>query len=934
MPGPASADRLLLRCLRLAREGRAGEAEALLAAAPATAALRAEYAALAALPEPEPGTAAPRGYSLLRRLGQGGMGVVDLAEDLALERLVALKRIRPELLLAPTARARFLREARALAGVAHPNVVRVHAVAEIAGQPTLVLEYVPGEALATRLERLTARGAALRPAEVLRVGIALADALAAAHAAGVLHRDVKPGNVRLAPDGRVLLLDFGLARILDDAALTRAGHFQGSLLYCAPEQARGDLDRVGPAADVYALGATLYECLAGRPPFAAPTSAELLWQIERLDPTPLRRLVPGIPGDLATVVEHALGKAPERRYADGRAFAEDLRAVAEHRPIRARPPGPLRRVLARLRRHRAASTAVTVVLLAAAGLLAVQAELAAAARAEQERLAEADLGAARDELECYSRDASAAERLAPELRELEARAREAWQPARVHEWRTALAARVRALQARAASAFEAALQRIHAARLRGAPDLVVESELLRAWWIHAQAGGSVRGDHVSGPRVPASFAGPLRLLARVSLVAPDWITVQVVVEPAHARVHALVWREEPPTSDEDAPSGLIAERGKVATPRAGFVLVPAAGLPSSSPLEAMDRIVAVDGVAVDGLDASAVARLARRVRAEGGVLEVLRAGEGLQLRARSGVPVLPAARACVPDSRDALPPDLTLRVPRGTWLLATAEGHEPLLWPAGGGGAEPLVLRLNPQGGAPEGCVRLPVGGGQPETWIQQREVTCGEYLAFLADPQTRARSDAESRLHLVPRTLRGDAEQPLWARGADGSRRLPPEFPADAPVSGVSWHDAREYARWRSRVAELRGEPWVFALPSAAEWRAAAGAADGRTYVCGERFRPNWLGSWYAEPDPPTGVEPGGVRPWDRSVLGVHDLGGGVREWVEDAARVGEEQRLQLGGAWALKHAFEFALQRGAAAPAASTSVYVGFRLVVRRRA
>jgi hypothetical protein len=293
------------------------------------------------------------------------MGIVYKARHLKLDRLVALKMIR--LAARPAELERFRTEGGAVARLQHPNIVQIYEVGEHAGWPYLVLEYVDGGSLADHLGTpLPARSAAA-------LLLPLAGAVAYAHARGVIHRDLKPGNVLLAgPVGTGLqvcpeneagrpggppprsvpkITDFGLAKRLDvEGGQTQTGVVMGTPSYMAPEQAEGRLAEVGPAADVYALGATLYEMLTGRPPFKGTTVLETLEHVRTLDPVPPRALQPGVPRDLEVICLKCLEKRPADRYDSAAALAEDLHNFLAGEAIRARPPSLLdhfRRQLAR-----------------------------------------------------------------------------------------------------------------------------------------------------------------------------------------------------------------------------------------------------------------------------------------------------------------------------------------------------------------------------------------------------------------------------------------------------------------------------------------------------------------------------------------------------------------------------------------------------------
>jgi serine/threonine-protein kinase len=268
-------------------------------------------------------------------LGRGGMGIVFRARHLRLNRVVALKMALAGAQAGPHEKARFQREAEAAAGLRHPNVVQIYDVGDAGGQPYFTMELVDGGSLAQKLA-----GAPQPARQAAQLVATLAGAVQAAHERGIVHRDLKPANVLLDEDGTPKVTDFGLARRQDDGAgLTQTGVAVGTASYMAPEQARGLPDAVGPAADVYALGAILYELLTGRPPFRAATAAETVQQVLSQEPVPPSQLNARVPRDLETICLKCLHKEPERRYASAAALADDLRRFGEGRPIQARPVG-------------------------------------------------------------------------------------------------------------------------------------------------------------------------------------------------------------------------------------------------------------------------------------------------------------------------------------------------------------------------------------------------------------------------------------------------------------------------------------------------------------------------------------------------------------------------------------------------------------------
>jgi tetratricopeptide (TPR) repeat protein len=303
------------------------------------------------------------GHRLSRRIGAGAMGAVFLAEDEALGRQVAIKILVPDILGTGDRADRFLREVRAAARLRHPNIVTVHSAGEQDGLRYMVMEYIPGSSLHEVISEAAARGARPPADEVLRWGVEIASALSAAHADGIVHRDVKPSNIRVASDGRAMLLDFGLARDASDAIQSEAGSFRGSPQYASPEQIESGRRAIDARTDVYSLGATLYEVLTGVAPFRGETREQLFHNILTRDPVPPRRLEPSIPRDLETVLLATLEKDPARRPQSAAALAADLEAVREGRPVSVRPPSAAGRAARWAKRHPArAGLALALVL--------------------------------------------------------------------------------------------------------------------------------------------------------------------------------------------------------------------------------------------------------------------------------------------------------------------------------------------------------------------------------------------------------------------------------------------------------------------------------------------------------------------------------------------------------------------------------------------
>ena len=272
-------------------------------------------------------------YRVLQKLGEGGMGEVFLATDTRLNRKVALKYLSEPSLDLPRARERLLREARAAAQISHPSIAAIYDILDAGTHPCIVMEYVPGETLS----KVAGRGP-MPVDRVAAIGAQLADALAHAHAAGVVHRDLKPANVVLTDEGAVKILDFGVARVLDideelaaadaptrETLLSQAGRFAGTPAYMAPEQLAGRA--ATPLTDIYSLGVTLFELLTSHRPFGGKTTPDLVYQMLS-SPVPLPSALNGaVPPVLDAIVAKAMAREPAQRYRSAAEMAADLRRV-------------------------------------------------------------------------------------------------------------------------------------------------------------------------------------------------------------------------------------------------------------------------------------------------------------------------------------------------------------------------------------------------------------------------------------------------------------------------------------------------------------------------------------------------------------------------------------------------------------------------------
>ena len=273
-------------------------------------------------------------YRVVEKLGEGGMGEVYKADDLKLGRPVALKLLHGMIAQDDLPRRRLLREARSASALNHPNIVTIHAIEEFEGVDFIVMEFVEGETLKDRLRR-----GPLEPAELCEIGAQAASALAAAHAIGIIHRDIKPANIVITSEGRVKVLDFGLAKPLPlaggddvrtatfDTDLTDSGVMVGTVVYMSPEQTRGE--PLDPRSDVFSMGTVLYETATGQPPFEGPSVLSIIHRIAADDPAPPSETRPDLPSELDLVFSRCLAKGRDDRYESAAALAEALRGIAD-----------------------------------------------------------------------------------------------------------------------------------------------------------------------------------------------------------------------------------------------------------------------------------------------------------------------------------------------------------------------------------------------------------------------------------------------------------------------------------------------------------------------------------------------------------------------------------------------------------------------------
>ncbi len=868
-------------------------------------------------------------FLLRRRIGEGSMGTVYWAEQITLQRPVALKLLRPELQSSKTAAERFRREGRAIARLRHPNIVSVFATGEQDGMPYIAMELVEGQSLRDLL-------ANSKPSTAELVGwirdIALA--LQYSHEAGIVHRDVKPANLRITPDRRPLLVDFGIARDMAGADATLTQTFAGTPYYAAPEQVTGR--PIDGRTDVYGLAATLYRGLTGRPPVSGDTYDEVMIGMLATDPIPLRKLDPALPRDLEIAVMKALEKDPEERYASARAFATDLNAVLALRPIAARAPTMWSRARRSARRHPRVATGMATAVLAMIIGLSFFVWRSAQRRATRENEALAAVRRADEAVNEYREQRTkhlGALAIVRALRkEQDFGYYTADQDAALYENEQRL---IHYSRRREETFYEVldllrGAERLHA-EVAGTD--AVRLKLFREKWEESRVASDVEAERHYRKRILAldtrdDAAADLDPLHAITLLS----------EPPGARVSLHRLREL-----SELNSGAERRFVPVPFPVPNGTPVPEAVEPGASVLRVVsghdelardDLIVALDGVRIDATHvyvidaptASGLRPMARLVQSDDRAIHsMFDADESSEatthrfvqnetthtvrgtLESR-GIRVGTAAHAARPGRRAivwrngamehvTLPEGvavrasvapvwsgdfcahgttpLTLHLGSGPWIaVLDAPGRETVRYAfsSESGAPNPKPIPLPRRGTTPAGWVYMPPMEERSAHWIMDHEVTCAAYLRFLIE----RKADVESSLW--PRA--GLERVDWWHVAANGKPTWPSHWRPDWPVLGVSWDAAVEFARWKTENEEARGGRFRFRLATEPEWFSASGNQIHFRYPFGNRFHPKWVKSCFSRPRATPEPVLRFVR--DESIYGVFDMAGSAYEWLD----------------------------------------------------
>jgi formylglycine-generating enzyme required for sulfatase activity/tRNA A-37 threonylcarbamoyl transferase component Bud32 len=899
-------------------------------------------------------------FRLIERLGEGGMGVVWLAEQVSLRRRVALKVLRGEIAMSRGAHERLEREARAVGQLSHPGIARVHAVGDAKGGSVrfIAMELIGGRGLDEILADARRDRVPVPPTRVAAWGSQIARALHAAHDHQIVHRDVKPSNIRIEPPpapaqgpGRAVLLDFGLARDLASDQRTLTETFVGTPHYAAPEQVGRGGGAIDPRTDVYALGTVLYEALTGTPPTAGNTLEQVLVSILTDEPDPPHKKSPSTPRDLSIVVMKALAKDPAKRYASAAALADDLDAVLELRPISARAPGPLERASRWARRNRAAAAAIAA--FAFAGMIGAGVWIAQHRADSQRLIAEISdtLAQARVLTTRYANERET-------LREMELRYEDLYRRMQTSHLTPQQDAEIDAAEHTVDRArrerdllFHGALDLASRAERLGAERADVER--LRALIYLEHYYEAEQALDPAGTDVYRDLIRKHDATGEADAIRRGVTSLRVQLDPPEAEVH-LFRRVPASTISPDAQTRTIPvplRDTSTSSPRpplasAHPVLRVVRGMSwgpgPDDALDPEDLILDLDGMPFDlrgafkaearaalGGYAATVWRGGRATR-----VTIPNLAEPMIVRA-TAAPLFANAdsRVTATEISPSDPESGRLALDAESYiLLARAPGREPvrLTFKLTRNERAVIDLALLPIGTTPPGWVRVPRKSDADRTptfLIMEREVTVREYHDFLNHPTTQARLAADPNLRLEPR----DDETARGLRDEQGRFTIPQGWDPEWPIIFITHHAAKAYAAWKTDLARDAGVNLVYDLPNEDQWVRAAAAAEGDRYVWGPRFRAKWTSSCFAIPSP--SPEPIRSYPIDESALGVYDLAGSASEWTTILWVQGQTYMKHAGGAWGTGEPGMFTVYGGNGTLPETRGGMIGFRLVATLR-
>ncbi|MCB9881446.1 MAG: protein kinase [Planctomycetes bacterium] len=931
------------------------------------------------------------GFRIEGELGRGGMGVVYEAFDPQLGRHVALKVLPQARRLFGDTRQRFEREIAAMGRLSHPNIVTIFRAGLDDDPPHLVMELVRGRSLATFVERSSDTPPGDRTLEdsspdpetrgddpetraeeetatsrqdrtyfrrVARWIAEVADALEHAHQRGVLHRDVKPGNILIDERCTARLVDFGVARVVGEASLTVTGGFAGTPGYAAPEQVSTSQGTIDARADVYSLGVVLYELLTGHVPFRAEETAQLFQRILHEVPRDPHRVERGVPIDLSVICSKALEKSRDRRYPSAAAMAADLRAWLRDRPIVARPPSLGRRLRRTVQRH-ALATTILLGLLVAGFSWALSANLSkASVWAGELSRAEEETERVLQDIQRLDQDLEALARLDRERRDLlvdwnevnptaEDRERRGRLEVAVRAGRREMAQRREDLEGRirdvgmrlGQDAYERLELSLRMALLRYAralDDTVWTEDVMRSLERHRDV-PEVRDALEDRRFVGATFDGEVAVM-----LFRYRDEVEILDRFRHPRV-----LPQPCTL-----AGDLLPFPEIAGWQPGEACfqvehVDANSLAANLGIQPGDLVFRAQGV--EGLE---------RAHEERRAVTVWRAGTTFHLELPVGAePGWNGYATQYPlfgdPAHGRVGREFRLHLPQGSYLLlARANG----LCDA----RVPFALRddelsysvpLHASSSVPRGFAYVPPGwfegGGDAGRsyealpgglypiagfFMARHEVTFGEYLSVLGWADAHWPGSVSS---MIPEDSHTDASWP-WTIDPI-TFAIEPAWMAELPVFGVSQRAALQYANLLTRIGQERGEPWIYELPWGMSWEKAARGGDGRIFPWGDAFDWALCAGFQSVPRQDGLVFPLPFAPMQATFLGdespysIQGLCGNVEEFVYRVDRRNPIETPGVKGGGVLRRdAMSYRLPRYLTQNA-RPSVGTGFRLVAR---